>query len=115
MTKHLERDLESLQRDVLLLASSVEEAIQKAIQALQKRDIAVAQQVIIGDEPIDEQENHIEEECLKILALHQPVAVDLRRVTAVLLINTDLERMADLAEDIADRAVALSTGPPIPI
>jgi phosphate transport system protein len=115
MTKHLERDLDQLQRDVLLLAASVEEAIQKAIHALQKRDIALAQQVIIEDEPIDEQENHIEEECLKILALHQPVAVDLRRITAVLLINTDLERMADLAEDIAERAVALSTGPPIPV
>ena len=115
MTKHLQRDLEQLHRDILSLASSVEEAIYRAIQALQKRDVALAQQVIIGDEPIDEQENHIEEECLKILALHQPVAVDLRRITAVLLINTDLERMADLAEDIAERAVALATGVPIPI
>ena len=115
MTKHLERDFDGLQRDILQLAASVEEAIYKAIQALQNRDIALAQQVILGDEPIDQQENHVEEECLKILALHQPVAVDLRRVVAILMINTDLERMADLAEDIAERAVALAKGPPIPI
>src|SRR5438874_6550571 len=101
MPKHLERDLDSLQKDLLAVAASVEEAIHKAIRALQERDVALAEEVIDGDNDIDEEENHVEEECLKVLALHQPVAVDLRRVTAVLQINTDLERMADLAEDIA--------------
>ena len=86
-----------------------------ADELLQQRDIALAQQVILGDEPIDQQENHVEEECLKVLALHQPVAVDLRRIAAIMMINTDLERMGDLAEDIAERAVALAKGPPIPI
>jgi phosphate transport system protein len=115
MSKHLERDLDDLQKDLLALAASVEEAIHKAIRALQDRDVALAEEVIDGDNDIDEEENHVEEECLKVLALHQPVAVDLRRVTAVLLINTDLERMADLAEDIAERAVTLARWPAIPI
>ena len=115
MSKHLERDLDNLQKDLLALAASVEEAIYKAIRALQERDVPLAEEVIDGDNDIDEEENHVEEECLKVLALHQPVAVDLRRVTSVLQINTDLERMADLAEDIAERAVALARWPAIPI
>jgi phosphate transport system protein len=110
MTKQLESDLEQLQRDVLSLAASVEEAISKAIESLQTRDMELAQQVIVGDEPIDQQENRVGEECLKILALHQPVARDLRRIASILMINTDLERMADLAVDIAERAVSLAEG-----
>src|SRR5436309_2823624 len=115
MSKHLQRDLDSLQHDLLTLAASVEEAIHKAIRALQERDVALAQQVIAGDSQIDEEENHVEEECLKMLALHQPVAVDLRRIAAAMKINTDLERMADVAEDIAERALHLAQFPPIPI
>src|SRR5271163_870484 len=115
MTKHLERDLDNLQRDILTLAASVEETIQKAIRSLQERDGKLAEQVIDGDSQIDEEENHVEEECLKILALHQPVAVDLRRIASALLINVDLERMADLAEDIAERALCLSRLPLITI
>src|SRR5262245_6278461 len=115
MSKHLERDLDNLQKNLLALAASVEEAVHKAIRALQERDVGLAEEVIDGDSDIDEEENHVEEECLKMLALHQPVAVDLRRITAVMLINTDLERMADLAEDIAERAIALARFPAIPI
>src|SRR2546425_9079379 len=115
MAKHLQRDLENLQRDLFALAASVEEAIHLAIRALRERETGPARQVIAGDTQIDAEENHVEEECLKILALHQPVAVDLRRISAALLINVDLERMADLAEDIAERAVYLSRLPSIPI
>jgi phosphate transport system protein len=115
MSKHLERDLDNLQQDLLALASLVEEAIHKAIHALQDREPQLAQEVIEGDSAIDEEENHIEDGCLKILALHQPVAVDLRRIVAALKINTDLERMADLAEDIAERAVHLARMPEIPV
>jgi phosphate transport system protein len=113
--KHLERDLDNLQRDILAQAAAVEEAILRAIRALQERDVRLAQEVIDGDSSIDEEENHVEEECLKILALHQPVAIDLRRIAAAMLINVDLERMADLAEDIAERALALARLPLIPI
>ncbi len=115
MSKHLQRDLDNLQRDILAQATLVEEAIHKAIRSLQQRDAQLAQQVIDGDTPIDEEENHLEEECLKILALHQPVAVDLRRTASALLINVDLERMGDLAEDIAERALTLCRPPFIPI
>ena len=115
MSKHLQRDLDDLQHDLLALAASVEEAIHKAIRALQERDAGLARQVIDGDNQIDQEENHVEEESLKILALHQPVAVDLRRIAAALKINTDLERMADLAEDIAERALRLTQLPPIAV
>jgi phosphate transport system protein len=115
MSKHLERDLENLQKEILTQAASVEEMIYKAVRALQEREVDLAQQVVNSDGQIDQQENHIEEECLKMLALHQPVAVDLRRIAAVLKINTDLERMADLAGDIAERALVLARPPLIPI
>jgi phosphate transport system protein len=115
MSKHLERDLENLQKEVVILAASVEEMIYKAIRALQEREVELAQEVIAGDEDIDQKETQVEEECLKMLALHQPVAVDLRRIAAVLKINTDLERMADLAGDIANRAVELAKPPLIAI
>jgi phosphate transport system protein len=115
MSKHLQRDLDNLQRDLLALASSVEEAIHKSIRSLQERQPAVARQVIDGDNLIDAEENHVEEECLKLLALHQPVAIDLRRIASCLKINTELERMADLAEDIAERALQLSKLPAVPV
>jgi phosphate transport system protein len=115
MSKHLQRDLEYLQRDLLTLAASVEEAVVTATRALQERDAAIAQHVIDGETEIDQEENHIEEECLKMLALHQPVAVDLRRIAAALKINNELERMADLAEDIAERAAHLATLPAIAV
>jgi phosphate transport system protein len=111
----LQRDLENLQRDLLALAASVEEAVHRAIRALHERDAGPAEEVIAGDAQIDQEENHIEEECLKILALHQPVAVDLRRIAAALKINTDLERMGDLAEDIAERALQLARLPPVSV
>jgi phosphate transport system protein len=115
MTKHLERDLDNLQRELLTMATAVEEAVHKGIRALQNRDAALAEEVIDGDNAIDQEENHVSEDCLKILALHQPVAVDLRRIAVAMMINTDLERMADLAEDIAERAIALAKPPLIPI
>jgi phosphate transport system protein len=115
MAKHLQRDLDNLQRDLLALAGLVEAAVHKSIQALQERDVGLAREVIAGDSQIDREENHIDEECLKVLALHQPVAVDLRRIVAAMMINTDLERMGDLAEEIAERALHLAGPPHLPI
>jgi phosphate transport system protein len=115
MAIHLNRDLENVQRRVLSLASAVEQIVEKSIRALFERDATLARTLMESDTPIDMEENVIEEECLKILALHQPVAVDLRRVATIVKINSDLERMADLAVNIAERALALAQGPEIPV
>ena len=115
MSKHLQRDLDNLQRDILAMAGLVELNIHKAIRALSERDVDLAREVIRGESQIDGEENHIDEECLKMLALHQPVAVDLRRITAAMMIVVDLERMGDLAEEIAERAQSLSHPPYFPI
>jgi phosphate transport system protein len=109
VSKHLHRDLDNLQRQIVLMAGCVEEAIYKSVHALHERNPALARDVQDADDKIDELDNAVTEECLKLLALHQPVAIDLRRVTAVLMIATDLERMADLATDIANRAVSLAS------
>jgi phosphate transport system protein len=111
MAIHLMRDLDRLQRDLVALAGLVEETIHKATRALQTRNTALAREVIAGDGQIDLEDNHLNEECLKMLALHQPVARDLRRVVAALMITTDLERMGDIAEEIAERALALAEQP----
>jgi phosphate transport system protein len=115
MSIHLHRDLETVQRRILSLASAVEEIVEQSIRALFDRDAALARTLMESDTPIDMEENVIEEECLKILALHQPVAGDLRRVATIVKINNDLERMADLAVNIAERALALAQGPDVPV
>lgn len=111
MSKHLARDLETLEREVLTQSSIVEEMISKACLALREARPDVAAEVIAEDRRVDEREVHIEESCLKILALHQPVAVDLRRTAMILKINNDLERIADLAGNIAERAQSLAGYP----
>lgn len=108
MSKHLERDLEALEGEILAQSSLVEEMIAKACRALVDRRIDLSSEVVDSEQQIDMREVKIEEECLKILALHQPVAVDLRRTAAVLKINTELERIADLAVNIAERTSSLT-------
>ncbi|MGF1581282.1 MAG: phosphate signaling complex protein PhoU [Gemmataceae bacterium] len=115
MSKHLQRDLDSLQQAIMGMAASVEEAVGKANQALQERDVTRAHDVLECELLIDQDENRIQEECLKLLALHQPVATDLRRIVVALKIITDLERMGDLAEEIAERAMLLTKMPPVPV
>lgn len=115
VAKHLTRDLEHLQQQILSLAALVDQAVDLVTQALMTRDCDRARQVIEGDNAIDELENQIQEECLKLLALHQPVAGDLRVIAAVFYITTDLERIGDLATDIGERVLALAGLPVIPI
>jgi len=112
MTHHIERQIENLKDRILRVGTLVEEAISKSITALINRDIHLAQRVMAYDEEIDRMEVEVEEECLKILALYQPVAADLRFVVSVLKINNDLERMGDLAKNIAKRVAQLTTGAP---
>lgn len=108
MSKHLEMDLGKLKKELLLLGSMVTEAINKATLAVVDRRPELAEEVIKGDDLINDKEVSIEGDCLKILALHQPVAADLRFIIVVLKVNNDLERMGDLAVNIAERAVYLS-------
>lgn len=108
MAKHLRREIENLKKNILSLSAIVEQTVQKAVTAIENRDDALAMSVIEGDARIDRMEVELEEECLKILALHQPVAIDLRFIVSVLKINNDLERIGDLAVNIAERAVHLA-------
>lgn len=102
------RELDDLKKQLLGLTAIVESRVNKAIQSLLLHDIDLAEEVIAGDVEVDNLEINIEEECLKVLALHQPVANDLRFIVSVLKINNDLERIADLAANAAARAKDLS-------
>ena len=101
--KHFSRELEKIKKELLSLGAKVEEQVRMAIQAVETNDAELAKQIIKSDFNIDEMEVEIEEDCLKILALHQPVAVDLRFLIAVIKINNDLERIGDQAVNIAER------------
>jgi phosphate transport system protein len=101
--KHFSRELEKIKKLILSLGAKVEEQVRMATQAVETHDAELAQQIIKSDYDVDEMEVEIEEECLKILALHQPVAVDLRFLIAVIKINNDLERIGDQAVNIAER------------
>ena len=100
MKIHLQRELEGLKKSLFHLSSVVEEHLRMAIRAVDEGDSDLATKVIETDKEIDRLEVQVEEECLKILALHQPVAVDLRFLVAVLKMNNDLERIGDLAVNI---------------
>ncbi|RLC27944.1 MAG: phosphate transport system regulatory protein PhoU [Deltaproteobacteria bacterium] len=113
MKRHLQVELENLKKRILFLGGLVEEGVRQAVKALRTRDGGLARKVIAGDLGIDELEVEIEEECLKVLALHQPVAVDLRFITAVIKINNDLERVGDMAVNIAERVLVIVKAPPI--
>ena len=108
-------ELNQLKKRILLLGAMVEEHVDMAIKAVEKKDAALAQEVIKADLKVDELEVDIEEECLKLLALHQPVAEDLRFIIAVIKINSNLERIGDEAANIAARMVYISTREPVPV
>lgn len=111
----LRRKIEKLNDMLLGLGARVEESVHLAVKALDGNDAELAVKVLEGDLEIDRMEVDLEEECLEILALHQPVAVDLRHIVGVLKINKDLERAADLAGNIANIALDLSREPQVTI
>jgi phosphate transport system protein len=106
--KHFSRELEKIKKQILSLGAMVEERVRMALQAVETNDGDLAQKIIRTDYEIDEMEVEIEEECLKVLALHQPVAVDLRFIIAVIKINNDLERIGDQTVNIAERVEVTS-------
>ncbi len=115
MSIHLLRAIDLLKKKIMVVGTHVEESVRDATRALDERDANLARRICDNDDIIDELEVEIEEECLKMLALYQPVATDLRFIIAVLKINNDLERIGDLAVNIAERAIYLSTQPPVKI
>jgi len=108
MKRHLERELDKLRKKILTLTAMVEERINKAISSLTRHDRKLAREIIETDREIDKLEVEVEEDCLKILALYQPAAIDLRYVVGILKMNNDLERMGDLSVNIAERATYLA-------
>jgi phosphate transport system protein len=106
MSVHLQREIERVKKSILALCAIVEDQVQMAVRALLDRDVELARNVEQRDKDIDQREVEVEEECLKILALHQPVAIDLRFIVAAMKINSDLERIGDLAVNIARKAVS---------
>ena len=108
MTKHFDRELEKVKKKILSLGALVEERVYLAIKAIDKKDSELATEIIKLDYEIDEKEVEVEEDCLKILALYQPVAIDLRFIIAVIKINNDLERIGDEAVNIAERIQSMA-------
>jgi phosphate transport system protein len=114
MTKHFRRELEKIKKKLLTLGSMVEERVQLVLKAIEEADADLANQVLRTDYEIDEMEVDIEEECLKALALYQPVAIDLRFIIAVIKINNDLERIGDQAVNIAERLITITKSERLP-
>ena len=114
MTKHFRKELETIKKRVLTLGSMVEDLVHDSVKAVDRIDADLADQIIRKDSEIDDTEVDIEEECLKVLALHQPVAVDLRFIIAVIKINNELERIGDQAVNIAQRVQVIAKRPKPP-
>lgn len=113
MSVHLQMDLSELHKDLLNMCGRVEDMIHRAVGLLSAPDFDQAQQLIAEDTDIDRWDVRLEDACLKLLALYQPVAIDLRRVTTVMKVSGELERVADMAGNIAERALGLLNSAPV--
>jgi phosphate transport system protein len=113
VVRHFQEELEALQGRLLEMGGLAEERVSAAVQSLVSRDIAAIERVLYGDEPINALHVEIDSRCFKLLALHQPMATDLRAIVATVKINTDLERVGDLAVNIAEAAKRYATHPPV--
>ena len=111
--RHFIEELDELQRELLEMAGLVELAVHESVVAVTSRDPARAQLVLVNEARINQMEIRIDEMAVRLLALHQPMARDLRFLTAAIKINNDLERMGDLAVNIVERALSLISQPPI--
>jgi len=111
MQRHFDLELDELKRQLLGMGRLVERAISASLEALETLNAVAARDVVAADRAIDELENALDERCLDLLALKQPMAVDLRFIAMSMKISTDLERMADLAVDIAQRVIELAGKP----
>jgi phosphate transport system protein len=113
VTRHFQEELEQLKTRLLEMGGLAEENVRLAVQGLVDRDRSVIERVLAGDEPINRLHIEIDSRCFKLLALHQPMAVDLRAILSAVKINTDLERVGDLAINIAEAALRYLTHPAV--
>ena len=115
MTVHLQRDLDNLKKDIVHLGSLVQNSTQSVVEFLGTKSEQQLQDVLEYEDRINELEVDIEEHCLKVLALHQPVAIDLRFIIVIMKVNNDLERMGDQAVNISHRVKSLMDDPELPV
>jgi phosphate transport system protein len=113
MSMHLQQEIETIKHRLRSLVATAKDAVEKAVKSVDERDAALAQAVVDGDFELDRAEVGLEEDCLKILALYQPVATNLRVIVSVMKMNNDIERIGDLAVNIAERALFLCSQAPI--
>jgi phosphate transport system protein len=113
VARHFQEELEALQGRLLEMGGLAEERVSAAVQSLVGRNISAIERVLYGDEPINALHVEIDNRCFKLLALHQPMATDLRAIVSAVKINTDLERVGDLAVNIAEAAKRYATHPPV--
>ena len=111
--RHFQEELEALQARLLEMGGLAEERVRAAIHGLVTRDSTIVEKVLRGDEPINELHIEIDNRCFTLLALHQPMATDLRAIVSAVKINTDLERVGDLAVNIAEAATRYAMHPPV--
>ena len=111
--RHFDREIERLKELLLRMGAMVEDQINESIRALLERDTAVAQRVIDADSEVDQMELEIDQHTIELIAMMQPAAVDLRFVAAAMKITPELERIADLAVDVCERAIELNREPPL--
>ncbi|OGS01903.1 MAG: phosphate transport system regulatory protein PhoU [Elusimicrobia bacterium RIFCSPHIGHO2_02_FULL_61_10] len=111
MQRHFDEELQQLKNDILKMGALAQEAIINSVDSLKNRDKAAAQKVLDADIEMDRLELFIDDKCLDLIALHQPMARDLRFITTAIKLNAELERIGDLAVDVAQRALAISDKP----
>jgi phosphate transport system protein len=113
IVRHFQEDLDALKSRLLEMGGLAEDRVRRSVQALVDRDFADVDRLLVGDEPINELHIEIDNRCFKLLALQQPMAADLRAIVAAVKINTDLERVGDLAVNIAEAAKRYTMHPPV--
>lgn len=111
MQRYFDEELKTLKEKILRMGALVEDQIRNAIRSLVERDSDLARHVIAKDHQVNAMDVEVDEDCLRLIALHQPMAKDLRFITTAMKISTELERMSDLAENIAERAIELNEEP----
>src|SRR5687767_431492 len=111
--RHFQEELEAMQSRLLEMGGLAEERVRAAIQGLSTRDAGLIEKVMRGDEPVNRLHIEVDERCFRLLALYQPMATDLRAIVAAVKINSDLERVGDLAVNIAEAATRYVTHPPV--